>query len=425
MQTTSTVKDIPVKSNKTFLLEYWNIFFYLYSNKMLESFKNKNINNYNKNLLESLSLDTLYKNTKFNINENNSNVMNKNNSEFSLTEQLNEKNEDKKKIISDNKILELYDNNPNDNNEKLIPPKFNYFSSSSLNNLGSLEQYSPFLYDPFNRQASNNFDSNLNLNKFPNLPSTSLINPTPSFTNISKNILSPQGINQRDIFNYYNNIKASNSNLINNNNNNMIPDICTKKTLLSPPPPINNYTFPSLTNIANPPPLIPSINEKNLNNLIFSTSINEKNLLKENEKTSSTLNMFNKKRKRDIKNNKLVFISGDNKKEKKEIKKAKIFNENNQSKENLKKNDENSEKNNKPRGSKFRGVSRNGNQWQVLIMVNKKKRYVGSYSKEEDAARAYDKVALQNHGSKAKTNFDYTKKEVEEILASPQLLKLN
>ena len=82
------------------------------------------------------------------------------------------------------------------------------------------------------------------------------------------------------------------------------------------------------------------------------------------------------------------------------------------------------EKNRKPRGSKYRGVSRNGNQWQVLIMVNKKKRYVGSYSKEEDAARAYDKVALQNHGSKAKTNFDYTKKEVEEILAAPQLLKL-
>ena len=94
-------------------------------------------------------------------------------------------------------------------------------------------------------------------------------------------------------------------------------------------------------------------------------------------------------------------------------------------KENLKKNDENSEKNIKPRGSKYRGVSRNGNQWQVLIMVNKKKRYVGSYSKEEDAARAYDKVALQNHGSKAKTNFDYTKKEVEEILSSPQLLKIN
>ena len=73
-------------------------------------------------------------------------------------------------------------------------------------------------------------------------------------------------------------------------------------------------------------------------------------------------------------------------------------------------------KNLKPRGSKFRGVSRNGSQWQVLIMVKKKKRYVGSFSNEEEAARAYDKVALQHHGIKAKTNFDYSKEELEQIL---------
>jgi hypothetical protein len=154
--------------------------------------------------------------------------------------------------------------------------------------------------------------------------------------------------------------------------------------------------------------------------------------------------MFNKKRKRDFKNNKLVFILGDNKKEKKDREndkekdknKDKIITNNinitdntettpNQTQtNNLDSNDQNSEKSKKPRGSKYRGVSRNGNQWQVLIMVNKKKRYVGSYSKEEEAAKAYDKVALQNHGTKAKTNFDYTKKEVENILASPHLLKL-
>ena len=58
-------------------------------------------------------------------------------------------------------------------------------------------------------------------------------------------------------------------------------------------------------------------------------------------------------------------------------------------------------------------------------MVNKKKRYVGSYSNEEEAARAYDKVALQNHGNKAKTNFDYNEDEVKKILMEPPLLKLN
>ena len=81
-------------------------------------------------------------------------------------------------------------------------------------------------------------------------------------------------------------------------------------------------------------------------------------------------------------------------------------------------------KNTKPRGSRFRGVSKNGSQWQVLIMVKKKKRYLGSFSNEEEAARAYDKVALQHHGNKAKTNYDYTKEEIDKILKGPKLLKV-
>lgn len=35
------------------------------------------------------------------------------------------------------------------------------------------------------------------------------------------------------------------------------------------------------------------------------------------------------------------------------------------------------------RSSKYRGVSKNGNQWQVLMMVNKNKKYIGSYPSEE------------------------------------------
>ena len=37
----------------------------------------------------------------------------------------------------------------------------------------------------------------------------------------------------------------------------------------------------------------------------------------------------------------------------------------------------------KPRSSKFRGVSKNGKQWQVLIMIKQKKRYIGNFSNEE------------------------------------------
>jgi len=39
------------------------------------------------------------------------------------------------------------------------------------------------------------------------------------------------------------------------------------------------------------------------------------------------------------------------------------------------------------RNSKYRGVSKNGNQWQVLMMINKTKSYIGSYDSEELAGR--------------------------------------
>lgn len=67
--------------------------------------------------------------------------------------------------------------------------------------------------------------------------------------------------------------------------------------------------------------------------------------------------------------------------------------------------------------SKYRGVSKNGNKWQVLIMNNNKKCYLGSYLSEEMAARVYDIFAIKNRGIKARTNFIYNniqKKKINE-----------
>ena len=67
------------------------------------------------------------------------------------------------------------------------------------------------------------------------------------------------------------------------------------------------------------------------------------------------------------------------------------------------------------RSSRYRGVSKNGNQWQVLMMIKKNKSYIGSYPSEELAARIYDVLALKNRGVKARTNFQYTSKQIENI----------
>jgi hypothetical protein len=61
------------------------------------------------------------------------------------------------------------------------------------------------------------------------------------------------------------------------------------------------------------------------------------------------------------------------------------------------------------RGSRYRGVSRNGKKWQVQLLGNMRKRYIGSISSEEAAARIYDHYAIITHGLRAKTNFEYSK----------------
>ena len=67
------------------------------------------------------------------------------------------------------------------------------------------------------------------------------------------------------------------------------------------------------------------------------------------------------------------------------------------------------------RSSRYRGVSKNGNQWQVLFMFNKSKNYIGSYNSEEYAARIYDILVLKYRGVKARTNFIYNHEQIQMI----------
>lgn len=56
--------------------------------------------------------------------------------------------------------------------------------------------------------------------------------------------------------------------------------------------------------------------------------------------------------------------------------------------------------------SKYKGVSWRvrANKWESRIYVDGKKLFLGLYSDEEDAAKAYDKAAIQHYKEFAKTN---------------------
>ena len=73
--------------------------------------------------------------------------------------------------------------------------------------------------------------------------------------------------------------------------------------------------------------------------------------------------------------------------------------------------------------SKFRGVSRNGNNWQVLMMKNNKKYYLGNYPSEELAARVYDVYAIKMRGINARTNFPYNNAQIKNIFENNITLK--
>ena len=60
------------------------------------------------------------------------------------------------------------------------------------------------------------------------------------------------------------------------------------------------------------------------------------------------------------------------------------------------------------RGSKYRGVSRNGIKWQIMIVKGQYKKYVGAIRSAEAAARIYDKYALIMQGFEVSTGQIFT-----------------
>lgn len=67
------------------------------------------------------------------------------------------------------------------------------------------------------------------------------------------------------------------------------------------------------------------------------------------------------------------------------------------------------------RNSRYRGVSKNGNHWQVLFTNKTKKSYISSYTSEEVAARIYDILDIKKRGIKARTNFEYNISKINSI----------
>mmetsp|Transcript_19545 Transcript_19545/g.17301 ORF Transcript_19545/g.17301 Transcript_19545/m.17301 type:complete len:105 (+) Transcript_19545:374-688(+) len=70
------------------------------------------------------------------------------------------------------------------------------------------------------------------------------------------------------------------------------------------------------------------------------------------------------------------------------------------------------------RCSKYIGVSKNGNNWQVLITMNKQKTYCGTFETQIQAALVYDFHSIAFNGVKAKANFSYDKVFIKDMIIS-------
>ena len=70
------------------------------------------------------------------------------------------------------------------------------------------------------------------------------------------------------------------------------------------------------------------------------------------------------------------------------------------------------------RRSRYIGVLRNKDRWQVLLNEGRIKRYIGTYLTEIEAAIVNDFYSIGINGLLAKTNFSYNKDQVVSMIIS-------
>ena len=68
------------------------------------------------------------------------------------------------------------------------------------------------------------------------------------------------------------------------------------------------------------------------------------------------------------------------------------------------------------RRSHYTGVFKNGDNWQALISIQKRKTYIGTYTNELEAAKVFDFYSILLNNITATANFDYTKKDIIEMI---------
>jgi hypothetical protein len=58
----------------------------------------------------------------------------------------------------------------------------------------------------------------------------------------------------------------------------------------------------------------------------------------------------------------------------------------------------------------------NGDNWQALITINKKKTYLGTFLTEKEGALVFDFYSILLHSLDARTNFFYTKQNICDMI---------